>query len=185
MPAAPAAEAILLELDESTWKTQLDRAAAWLGNVILTQEKFRTLARDASSKIREPHIKHYLEEIATRAESHEDMARTMTQAIGREPSSGRSAVGTVLAKGAELVADVIGLSGGAQGNWKDLRQLLLAGQDALGAFAIAEQLGYALGLPELADPAFRVLAEKGKDQLLIQEFMLEMAPVAILSRGSV
>jgi len=53
-------------------------------------------------------------------------------------------------------------------------------QDALGAFAIVEQLGYALGLPELADPAFRVVAEKTKDHLVIQEFLLEMGPASIL-----
>ncbi len=37
-----------------------------------------------------------------------------------------------------------------------------------------------LGLPALADPAFRVVGEKTKDQLLIQEYMLEMEPIAIL-----
>jgi hypothetical protein len=85
-----------------------------------------------------------------------------------------------MAKGAELVADVIGLAGGARGNWKDLRQLLIESQDALGAFAIVEQLGYALGLPELANPAFRAIAEKTKDRLLIEEYVREMAPASIL-----
>lgn len=58
--------------------------------------------------------------------------------------------------------------------------MLIESQDALGAFAIVEQLGYALGLPELAEPAFRAVAEKTKDHLLIQEYVLEMAPVGIL-----
>lgn len=35
-------------------------------------------------------------------------------------------------------------------------------------------------LEELAEPAFRIAAQKTKDQLLIQEYMLEMGPVAIL-----
>src|SRR5207245_1105918 len=122
---------ILLELDESTWKTQLDRAAAWLNNVVLTQEKFRKFAEDTASKVREPHIKSYLEEIARRAADHEELARGLIRAIGREPSGGRSLAGAVLAKGGELIADLVGLAGGARGNWKDLRQLLLAGQDAL------------------------------------------------------
>src|SRR3954447_2990432 len=102
MPA-PTAEPILLELDESTWNTQLDRAAAWLNNVILTQEKFRKFAEDTTSKIREPHIKRYLEEVTRRAEAHEELARGLMRAIGREPSGSRSLAGAVLAKGAELV----------------------------------------------------------------------------------
>jgi len=178
-------DVILLELDESTWNTQLDRAAAWLNNVIMTQEKFRKFAEDTASKILEPHVRKYLEDVAKRAAAHEELARELPRALGREPSAGRSVAGAVLAKGAELVADVVGLAGGARGNWKDLRQLLLAGQDALGAFAIVEQLGLALGMPELADPAFRVQGEKMTDQLLIQEFMLEMGPVAILLRDEI
>jgi hypothetical protein len=96
------------------------------------------------------------------------------------PSTGRSLAGAAAAKVGEVAADVIGLGGGARGNWKDLRQLLLESMDSLGAFAIAEQLRYALGVPELADPAFRVVAGKTKDQLLIEEYMLEMGPVALL-----
>ena len=171
---------ILLELDEATWDGQLDRAAAWLGNVILTQEKFRKFAEDTAAKVREPHIKKYLEDVVRHAVEHEELARGLARAIGREPASGRSLAGSVLARGAELVADVVGLAGGARGNWKDLRQLAIESQDALGAFAIVEQLGYALGLPELADPAFRVIAEKTKDHLLIQEYLLEMGPASIL-----
>ena len=180
MATETATEPILLELDEATWGEQLDRAASWLGNTLMTQEKFRKFAEDTAARMREPHIKKYLEDIVERARAHEELARGLTRAIGREPSSGRSLAGAALAKGAELVADVVGLGGGARGNWKDLRQLLIESQDALGAFAIVEQLGYALGLPELADPAFRAIAEKTKDQLLILEYMLEMGPAAIL-----
>ncbi|QDV34642.1 hypothetical protein [Tautonia plasticadhaerens] len=171
---------LLLELDEETWADQLDRASAWLGNLLMSQEKFRTYAEDAAGKIEEPHIREYLREIAGRAAEHEEQARGLFLVLGREPTAGRSTAGAVLAKGAELVADVVGRSGGARGNWRDVRQLLLANQDAIGAFAVAEQLGYALGLPELADPCFRLVAEKTKDQLLIQEYMLEMGPMAIL-----
>jgi len=185
MSDATTDDVILLELDDSTWNTQLDRAAAWLNNTIMTQEKFRKFAEDVASTIREPHVKKYLEDVASRAEGHEELARDLVRTLGREPTPGRSAAGAVLAKGAELVADVVGLAGGARGNWKDLRQLFLAGQDALGAFAVVEQLGYALGMPELADPAFRAQGEKMRDQLLIQEFMLEMGPMAILLREEI
>src|SRR4051794_26518314 len=180
MATESAAGPILLELDEATWGEQLDRAASWLGNTLMTQEKFRKFAEDTAGRIREPHIKKYLEDIVGRARAHEELARGLTRAIGREPSGGRSLAGAALAKGGELIADVVGLAGGARGNWKDLRQLLIESQDAMGAFAIVEQLGYALGLPELAEPAFRAVAEKTKDHLLIQEFVLEMGPVAIL-----
>src|SRR4051794_9412747 len=175
-----AAGTILLELDEATWSRQVDRAAAWLGDTLQVQEKFRKFAADTASQIKEPHIKKYLEDIVEHARGHEEVIRELFRAIDREPSGGRSLAGAALAKGGELIADVVGLAGGARGNWKDLRQLLIESQDALGAFAIVEQLGYALGLPELAEPAFRVVAEKTKDHLLIQEYVLEMAPVGIL-----
>src|SRR3954452_24354699 len=115
---------ILLELDQATWGEQLDRAAVWLGDTLMTQEKFRKSAAGTAAKIREPHIKKYLEDVVTRAEAHEELARGVTRAIGREPSAGRSLAGAALAKGGELVADVVGLAGGARVNWKDLRQLL-------------------------------------------------------------
>src|SRR3954468_5188487 len=98
---------ILLDLDESTWNMQLDRAAAWMNNAIMTQEKFRKFAEDTASKIREPHIKRYLEEIAARAGANEELARGLTRVLGRDPSRSRSLVGAVLAQGAELVADAI------------------------------------------------------------------------------
>jgi len=171
---------ILLDLDKSTWDARIDRAAAWLGATLMTQEKFRKSAEETAAKLREPHIKKYIGDVAEHAKGHEELIRGLTRAIGRKPSGGHSPAGAVLAKGAELVADAVGLAGGARGNWKDLRQLLIESQDALGAFAIVEQLGYALGLNELADPAFKAVAEKSKDDLLIQEFVLEMGPVSIL-----
>lgn len=180
MATETSAGPILLELDEATWDTQIDRAASWLGDTLQVQEKFRKYAEDTASEMREPHIKKYLQDVVEHARAHEELVRGLIRTIGREPSGGRSLVGAALAKGGEMIADVVGLAGGARGNWKDLRQLLIESQDALGAFAIVEQLGYALGLPELADPAFRAVAEKTKDHLLIQEFVLEMGPVAIL-----
>ncbi len=182
MAVATAIEPILLDLDDKTWQQQMDRAESWLGDVLLAQEKFRKFVEDTADKIKEPHIKQYLADIVGHARQHEEEARSLFRAIGRKPSDGRSLTGSAAAKVGEAVADVVGLAGGARGNWKDLRQLLLESMDALGAFAITEQLGYALGLPGLAEPAFRVVAEKTKDQLLIQEYMLEMGPVSILYR---
>lgn len=180
MATETATAPMLLDLDTATWDRQMDRAATWLNETLMAQEKFRKFAEDTAAKIHEPHIKKYLQDITVRARAHEELVRGLLRSIGQVHSRGRTLAGSMLARGAELVADVVGMAGGARGNWKDLRQLLIESQDALGAFAIVEQLGYALGLPELADPAFRVIAEKTKDQLLIQEYMLEMGPVAIL-----
>ena len=80
----------------------------------MTQEKFRKFAEDTAARIHEPHIKKYLEDIVERARAHEELVRGLIRAIGREPSAGRSLAGTVLAKGAELIADVVGLAGGAR-----------------------------------------------------------------------
>ncbi|WP_437337445.1 hypothetical protein [Sorangium sp. So ce394] len=62
----------------------------------------------------------------------------------------------------------------------NLHHLLMLNLDAMGAFAIAEQLGLALAHHELRDLAFDVEAEKSTDQLILKELMLEMAAVSIL-----
>ena len=90
-----------------------------------------------------------------------------------------------MAKGGELAADLVGWMGGAASPWGDLRQLLLANLDALGAFSIAEQLGYSLGLPAMAESCFAIGREKHTHQLLIMEYMLEMGPAAILYKAPV
>src|SRR4051794_26972971 len=103
----PAERPILLELDETTWATQIDRAAAWLGDTLMTQEKFRKFAEDTAAKVREPHIKTYLQDVAAHARAHEELVRDLTRAIGREPSGVRTLAGAALAKGGELIADAV------------------------------------------------------------------------------
>jgi hypothetical protein len=73
-----------------------------------------------------------------------------------------------------------GIAGGAKGNWEDLHHLVMLNQDAMAAFAIAEQLGLALAHHELRELAWGVEAEKSTDQLILKELMLEMAAVSIL-----
>ena len=180
MTTATAAGPVLLDLAPATWDRHLDRAAAWLNNCVQVQEKFRKYAADTAGRIREPHIREYLQQIAGRAERHEEDARGILRAVGREPGRLRSAVGVAAAKAGEVLAGAVGLLGSTRGDWNDLRQLLLESQDALGAFAVAEQLGYALANPELADTAFRVVAEKWTGHLLIQEYVLEMGAQFIL-----
>jgi hypothetical protein len=55
----------------------------------------------------------------------------------------------------------------------------------MGAFAVVEQLGLAIGNKEMANLAFFVVQEKTMHQLLLQEYMLEMAPNAVLYKKSI
>jgi hypothetical protein len=105
-----AAGPLVRELVGATWNTQTDRAASWLDNPLMTQEKFRKFCENTVAKIREPHIKGYLEDNGEHARAHEDLARGLIRAIRREPSRGQSPAGAALARGAELVADVVGLA---------------------------------------------------------------------------
>jgi len=186
MNAAYSAAPILIELDERTYNEQLDSVAAWFGNLRMTQAEFRRLAEDAANAIHEPHIKAYIGDMAAQAREHEGKIDELYRTIGREPASGvRNLGGTLLAKASEVVGQLQSAAGGAVGNWPDIRQLLITNVDAMGAYAIAEQLGLALGLPAIVDITFPIINEKSMQQLLLQEYMLEMAPKSILYKASV
>ena len=77
------------------------------------------------------------------------------------------------------------MMGGASGAWRDIHQLLLVNLNAIGAFATAEQIGLTLGLPEIVDITFPIIQEKQTHQLILQEYMLEMAPLSILYDSSI
>ncbi len=180
MATATLSEPLLLELDGQTWKNYLDNTASWLGNLLMTQSAFRKMAEDTVEKIHEPHIKQYIREIADKAREHERRVEDLYRVIGRDPSGTRKAGDSLLNKASQMAADLVGWAGGAAGGWKDLRELLLANLDAIGAFSIAEQVGFALGLHEITDITFPIIHEKTEHQLLLMEYMLEMGPVAIL-----
>ncbi len=86
----------------------------------------------------------------------------------------------MLAKAREGLADLVGAAAGASAPWRDLQQLFLVSLGAIGAFGVAEQLGYAIGCPALAEIAFHVTSEKFKHHRLLQEAVLEFASMAIL-----
>jgi hypothetical protein len=136
-------------------------------------------------KVHEPHIKAYLGDIAAAAEAHERKAEELYAVIGRKPAPMRKAGGVVMAKAEEVLATVQGIAGGAVGGWRDLRQLVVANLDSMAAFAIAEQLGLALGLPEVPAITFSIVNEKSTQHLLLQEYMLEMASKAILYKAEI
>lgn len=170
----------LLNLDEASWGQHLDAAEAWLNNVITSQHAFRELLEN-TLQVSKPNIHLYLSEMLETARRHEQAAEDLPRTIGRQPgSAGRGVAGRVLAGARKVMGTVEGIAGGAKDDWRDLRELQIANLDAMGGFAVAEQLGLALANAELRDLAFQVTSEKSSDQLVLQELMLEMASVSIL-----
>jgi len=176
---------ILVELGDENWSEWLDRAAKWFESVLLSQRAFSEQLEDTIGRIREPHIKRYLEEMLDKEREHERRAEDLFHVIGRKPTTSRKLGAALVSKARGVLADVQGIMGGAAGAWKDLRELLVASMDAKGAFAIAEQIGLALGLPAIAEITFVVANEKTVHQMLLQEYVLEMAPMSILYRAPV
>jgi hypothetical protein len=170
---------ILLELDEATWKTYLDRTERWLGNTLMSQVAFRRQAAFVASRLREPHFRELISRIAETSGRHEQSALDLYRIIGRRPARWREVAGMVQSGARTVLADAIGLAGGATSPWRHMRQLLVSSLDAMSAFATCEQLGYALGMPELAQPCFEVVGEKHTQHLLLQELTLEIVPIAI------
>jgi hypothetical protein len=175
---------VQLELDAKSWDRFLDNAAKWFDNLVLVQASYRKLLEDTLEKINEFHIKAYLTEILERAKQHEAQLDNLYKIINRDPSKIRKTLGTVIGKADQLLGGLMAATGGLKGPWQDLHQLYLSNTNTMGAFAVAEQLGLALGLPEILDITFPIVREKSTDQLLLQEFVLEMAGVAILYHES-
>ena len=176
----------LIELDEASWNEQLDRAQAWLGNVVAAQTAFRELLEGTVPNIEKPNVRLFLSEMLETARRHERQAQDLFPPIGREAAAtSRGIAGTVVATARKAMGTVEGLAGGARGDWKDIRELLIANLDAMGAFAVAEQIGLALAIHELRDLAFQITTEKSSDQLVLQEIMLEMASASILYKKQV
>ena len=180
---APAHPPVLIELDGAFWQGQLDRAEAFLSTVALLQAEFRAMAEDTAAKVGQPQFRRFLQGIAENARRHEAQLGEFSRMIGREPARGRGVVGALAAKGRELLAGVEGAVSGASSPWRDLRQLWMSSHGAEGAFGVVEQLGYALGHKEFAELAFKLVNEKHRGTLLIQEIVLEMAAVAVLYDG--
>ena len=171
---------VLIELDNECREEHYDRAAGWFKNVQLTQASFRQLLEDTVDKIEEPHLKDYLLTMLDHAKEHEQKAEALFAIIGRKPSSMRVLLGELTGKSRELWADVIALAGGVKGPWQDVQQLYISNLNSMSAFAVAEQLGLALGIPEILDITFPVVAQKSTDHLLLQEVALEMCSMSIL-----
>ena len=175
---------MLIELDPEFWHGQLDRAETFLGTVVLQQASFRTMADDTTAKVKQPQFHHFLQQIADDAHRHEEQLAEFYRIIGHDPARGRATLGTVAAKGREVLADIEGFASGASSPWRDLRQLWMSTHSSEGGFGVVEQLGSALGMKEFAELAFRLVNEKHRATLMIQELVLEMAAPAVLYEGS-
>jgi hypothetical protein len=175
---------VLLELDGDSWSDRLDRVERWLATARLLQSGYRELLDGLVDDVAEPHIKTYLTELRDVAREHEARVDDLYRAFGREPDRAgtlRTAGATVLAKTRQVIGHLEGAAGGAaSGVWRRLREVLLTNLDAIAGFAVTEQLGLALGIPGVVDVTFPVLRRKTQDQLLLQEYLLEMASNAVL-----
>lgn len=171
---------LLVELDERTWKDQLDRTEQWFKNVRMVQATFRQMAEDTLEKVHEPHVREFLTGIVDTAQRHEDEADRLFEAIGRTPPLLRELMGEAMAKARAGLADLMGLAGGAGEPWRDLHQLYLVSLNAISAFGAAEQLGLALGLPEVVEIVLHVNPEKFAQHRQLEELALDFVPIAIL-----
>jgi hypothetical protein len=175
---------LLLELDDETWSTQVDRVERWLATTRVLQGTYVKVLESTLDDVAEPHIRSYLDELLEVAREHEDRVDALYRAFGREPAAVgtlRSTASTLLGMTREVVGHAEGMVGGAaSGPWRRLREVLLSNLDAIASFAVTEQLGLALGVPAVVDVTMPVVRRKTQDQLLLQEFLLEMASNAIL-----
>jgi hypothetical protein len=174
--------AVLFELDDASWQTLIARAEKWFLNVQTIQTSFRKLVEDTLPKINDSNVHLYLETLHATATRHEGQAADLLRMIGREPSAARKMAGTGLAKGRELWAGVIGLSGGAVSAWTDLQQILHASLDGIAAFGVANDIGLALGLSEITELTLHITNEKYVQHYRLQELVLELATISVLYR---
>jgi hypothetical protein len=101
--------------------------------------------------------------------------------IGRKAPTTSRELGGVLVSGAhKALGKVEVTAGGATDAWQDLRPLILLNIDSMGAFAVAEQIGFALAMPEVSKITFDIENEKMKHHLIMQELLLETAAISVL-----
>jgi hypothetical protein len=85
-----------------------------------------------------------------------------------------------MGKARKGLADFMGLAGGASAPWRDLHQLFLVSLNAISAFGTAEQLGLALGIPEIVEVTLEVNREKFAHHRQLEELALDFAAITVL-----
>ncbi|MEH7073844.1 hypothetical protein [Neobacillus drentensis] len=177
---------ILIELDKQTRSNHLNQMEKWFEHVLTIQMSLENSLQRAIPIISEPHMKEAIQKTQAAVRAHSSAAEDLFKAIHRSADAAKDRalanINTAVQTGLFSFED---LMGGAVGSWKEIHLLLLMNQQAMGAFAVAEQLGLAIGMKEVVNIAFPVVHEKTMHQLLLQEYMLEMAPVSILYQENV
>lgn len=174
-------EVILIELDDHTLKKRLDEVEKWFEHILTLQFSLEKVLEKAIPKIKEPHIKEAMEKVQEANKFHTESAQNLFHIINRKCNTTRDqATALVMGKLEESIVKTQDVFGGAFGSWQDIHLLLLVNEQTRGAFGVAEQLGLSLGIKEIVKAAFSITHEKTIHQLLIQEYMLEMAPISIL-----
>lgn len=171
---------ILIELEDKSWNSFQDSAARWFDNLLIIHSSYKNLLKDTSDKVTELHVKAYLSEMHERAAKHEEEIEKLYKIVDRDSSAIRKTIGTVLSKARQVLADATAFTGGVAGSWQDIQQLFLANTNTMGAFAIAEQIGLAMGVQEITDIAIPIEMDLAAEHLIIQELVLEMAGVAVM-----
>jgi hypothetical protein len=176
----------LIELDDAYLADQLDKVENWLEHTATAQFILMEKLRKAIPKIEEPHIREAMEKIADANKHHAHGVEQLFSFIDRKPNKKTDSVVAAATEKLEVgIFSFQDLFGRAVGSWQGLHHLLLLNQQAMGAFAVVEQLGYSLGMKEVVDVGFSVTHEKQMHHIVLQEYMLEMAPISILYKRNI
>ncbi|WP_462411484.1 hypothetical protein [Neobacillus sp. Marseille-QA0830] len=179
-------ETILIEVDEQYLLKQYVEVEKWFNHTLTIQYALEGKLQKTVPDILEPHIREAMKKIVEANQHHTKVVGELFDIIQREPSVTLDCVlGSVVGKLEAGLVSFQDVMGGAVGSWKNIHQLLLINQQAMGAFAVCEQLGLSLGIKEIFGISFSITHEKTMHQLLLQEYMLEMAPISILYKEEV
>jgi hypothetical protein len=179
---------LMVELDEETMAAQRGKVTPWLVTVGTLQSGFRRLLAGTVPLVRDPLVRDWLGGMERSAEQHEAAVDELFAAFELRrpvPHLATTVAGAALGTARAVAGQLQGLAGGASGvvsgaAWRNLRQLQLSNLDSMSAFAVAQQLGLALGRPRVVEIAFPVVQKKSEQHLVLQELFLEFASDAVL-----
>lgn len=179
-------EIILIEVDEQYLSQQFLEMEKWFNHTLTVQYALEDKLQKTIPAIHEPHIREAVEKVLEANKHHTKVIGELFDIINKQPKVTLDYVlGSVVGKLEEGLMVLQDVMGGAVGSWQNIHHLLTINQQALGAFAVCEQLGLSLGIKEIVGIGFSITHEKTMHQLLLQEYMLEMAPISILYKEDV
>jgi len=179
-------ETILIEVDDQYLAKQLKEVEKWFEHVLTVQYALENKLQKTIPAIQEPHIREAIEKILDANKYHTKVVDEFFDIVDSKPNTTLDYVlGVVVGKLEDGLMGFQDIMGGAGGSWQHIHHLLILNQQAMGAFAVAEQLGLSLGMKEIVGVGYSITHEKTMHQLLLQEYMLEMAPISILYKDEV